>query len=368
MTLEQTVKKLLFKSPFYGIFIMGIQKQYDTTIPTACVCKSGINCQLKVNKTWWDALDDSHQVSVLLHEVMHLCFKHMLMFNEFPDKDRLNIAADCSVNSYIPDLQHEPYIYPARFNLPNAKGVKWYYENLPQDLSGFSNGMPDIDGWEDFDNLNDAETTLINKQIDYLAKNTVEHMKKSCGNIPNELQEYINGLFLKKPPVFNWKQYFRRLVGNSIISFIKSTRYRPSKRFPESPGLTLKYKPKVLVAIDTSGSVSNDELADFFTEVEHLYKSGVSVFIIEFDTRIHTKFEYKGKKTDILIGGRGGTNATEAFEYYKQHNDFSTFVIFTDGYLGLNLPKCKNVIWIISSNGKQDNYPGQTVYIPKINN
>ena len=40
----------------------------------------------------------------------------------------------------------------------------------------------------------------------------------------------------------------------------------------------------------------NGKLEDFFTEVDHLYKSGVHIDVIEFDTQIQNKFVYKALK------------------------------------------------------------------------
>ena len=45
---------------------------------------------------------------------------------------------------------------------------------------------------------------------------------------------------------------------------------RPSRRFPDSRGIKFKRKPHVLVGVDTSGSVSNEELEDFFSEIYYL--------------------------------------------------------------------------------------------------
>lgn len=249
------------------------------------------------------------------------------------------------------------------------KGTKWYWDNLLN--------HPDIQiikvlnhNWESFKDLSDTEKELVEKQIDFQAKNAAEETIKRSGwgSIPGHFQQYIKNLFKEREAVFNWKAYFRRLLGNSIQSYIKSTRYKPSKRFPDARGTILKFKPKVLVGVDTSGSVSDTELADFFTEIEHLYKSGVQVTIVEFDTRIHTRFEYKGKKTEIQIGGRGGTEATEVFNFYLANPSYSTLVMFTDGYLGISgLPKAANCVWVITSNGNHQNYPGQVCYIPKNN-
>jgi predicted metal-dependent peptidase len=201
-----------------------------------------------------------------------------------------------------------------------------------------------------------------------MAKQSAEQVQKMCGTIPGQFKDYIDGLFKAREAVFNWKNYFRRVVGNSIKSFIKSTRYRPSFRFKGQPGNVLKFKPKVLVAVDTSGSVSNEELQEFFGEIQHLYKSGVSVDVVEFDTQIQNKFEYKGAKTEIPISGRGGTDCHSTVDYYIQHREYSTLVIFTDGYLTVNdLPLCQNLIWIITSDGYRQNYPGISIYIPKQN-
>ena len=188
---------------------------------------------------------------------------------------------------------------------------------------------------------------------------------KTCGSIPGQFSEYVNGLFKQKEAVFNWKAYFRRVIGNSIKTYIKSTRYKPSFRFKGQPGTCLKFKPKIMVAIDTSGSVSTKELSDFFSEVQHLYNSGVVVEIVEFDTCVQKRFTYKGLKTDIEIKGRGGTDMTEVYNLYVAHPEFSTLVVFTDGYLDINFPRHKNMIWVISSEGKQQEYPGIAVYIPK---
>lgn len=101
LTIAQAVKKLLVIEPFYGLFLMGLNKYFDDSIPTACVRKNGINIEIAINKDYWDSLDESLEVSVLLHEVLHILFKHLFMYDDFPNKDRFNISADCMVNSFV---------------------------------------------------------------------------------------------------------------------------------------------------------------------------------------------------------------------------------------------------------------------------
>ena len=362
LTVAQAVKKLIMEDPFYGLFLMSLDRQFDNKITkTACVCRNGINIELRINEEYWNSLEDKYRISILKHEISHILFRHLWMVEDFEDADRFNIACDMEVNSYIEDIPFGWYTADL-YKYPSKCGTKWYYEHVPPQPN-----PPQNHNWKDFRNCSNAEKQLIQNQIDHIARSVAENVEKMHGTIPGCFKEYIDGLFAKRPAVFNWKSYFRRVVGNSIKSFMKSTRYRPSFRFKDQPGNVLKFKPKILVAVDTSGSISNNELIEFFSELKHLHKSGVSIDVVEFDTIIQNKFVYKGDKTKIEICGGGGTDATEAFKYYIEHRCYSTLVIFTDGCLSIDLPHAHNVVWVISSNGAHQNYPGISIYIPKNN-
>ena len=371
MDLDRAVKTLLIREPFYGLFLLNLNRYYGDKCDTACVCRNGINTELCVNKKFWDTLSDDEQLAVLHHELNHILFKHITSSEYFGDHNKFNKAADLEVNSYIPVLQKDPYYYPARFNLENNKGTKFYYENLPdepdqsQNDSGNSYDPNDSHAsWKDFQDLSDTEKQLIENQIDYQAKNAVETCQKIIGSIPGELKEYLDSLFKIKPQVFNWKAYFRRVIGNLITSELYLTRMRPSRRFPDSRGVKFKRKPHVLVGVDTSGSISDEELEDFFSEIYYLWKSGVKVTIAQIDTKIEHIEEYNGKFNKEIYG-RGGTEFTDLINYYNERKkDFSTLVIFTDGYVSLNLPSFRNGVWIITKNGQYQDYPGTTIYIP----
>lgn len=376
MDLDRAAKTLLIKDPFYGLFLLNLNRYYGDKCDTACVCRNGINTELCVNKDFWDKLTDDEQLGVLKHELGHILFKHIISSEYFADHNHFNVAADCEVNSYIPVLQKSPYCYPAHFKLANSQGTKFYYEKIPkdnefeqpQDGGGDSNSeynpQDSHSHWKDFQDMSETERKLVENQIDYQAKNTAEQCRKMIGSLPGEFKDYIDELFKQKPQVFNWKAYFRRVIGNLITSELYLTRMRPSRRFPDSRGVKFKRKPHVLVGVDTSGSVSNAELEDFFSEIHYLWKTGVKVTIAQMDTKIEHIEEYTGTfKQEIF--GRGGTEFTDLINYYNEHRkDFSTVVIFTDGYVSLNLPPFRNGVWVITKNGQHQDYPGTTVYIP----
>lgn len=376
MTVQKALKELLIVSPFYGIFLLSLRKEIvsgNHSVKTAAVGPNGLNFTLYVNEDFWKKLTDKEQLAVLTHECSHLCFFHLTEHFKASNHTLMNIAMDASINQYIQNLPAdcvtvESLSKQCGKNLELKRGAWYYYNELleyanknPKFMDQFNN-IDSHDMWPG-EEMGEAERTLYDNQIKSRLKETAEQIVKQAGKVPGELSSILEAI-KNKPPVFNWKRYFRRLIGNSITSEIQLTRMRPSKRVPDARGIRMKRKPNIMVAVDTSGSISQDDLKDFFSEIHHIWKTGVNVTVVEFDTKIQNIFEYKGQQ-NIKVHGRGGTDATSAIEYYKQHHDFSSCIIFTDGYLStFKLPICQSLIWVITKNGNKTKYPGQVIYIP----
>ena len=127
---------------------------------------------------------------------------------------------------------------------------------------------------KDFQECSNAEKQLIQNQIKGQIKTAAEQTIKIRGTIPAELQKIIDELFKPKPRIFDWKSYFRRMLGSIYDINIEKTRRKESIRFPDAAGIKHKKKVSILVAVDTSGSVSDNELKDFFSEITYIYKTG----------------------------------------------------------------------------------------------
>ena len=361
MSLEKAIKKLLIMDPFYGLFLLSINKRFDNKIPTACVCRNGIDVELLINKNFWESLSDDEELAIFQHEVLHLCHGHLTMQQNFPNKKHFNIASDANINCYIKNLP-EGAILPENYGLPGMCGTKFYYENIPEDAD---DNTLDIHDWKDFENLTEVEKKLIQNQIDHLAKRAAEQTQKMQGTIPAGLQDYIKELFKQKKRIFNWKSYFRRMLGSAQDVERKKTRKKESERFPGASGLKHKRKSNVCVVVDTSGSVSNQELVDFFSEIKYVWKAGTNVTIIENDAAIGRIYDYKGT-WDGNVTGRGGTVFNQAVDWFNEHRkDYQCVVFFTDGYADVDLNIKGQSIWVITSNGNRQKYPGYTLYIPK---
>ena len=424
-SLSKATKDLMLKEPYYGIFLIMLNKFWSSRVPTAGVSKMGINYQLEINEGFWDKLPDLHKMGILKHELLHIAFGHLSMYFKFSDKRRANTAMDMEINQYIQqgwlpgdDMTADEYkqlvdAVKAKVrqgleagltkkqanqefeNIPprgiifadyadqgwDAKaGSRYYYDKLKeaqdkkdkngttgnqaldQLLDDIENGnTPDHSTWEDFENLSEAEQKLLDKQVQKLLSDAKEQTIKKQGTVPGEIEGLIEVEEII-PPKFDWRGYIRRFTGVSTRVFTKKIRRKENRRFSDNPGMKVKMKQHMLLAIDTSGSVSNDELLEFMNEIHHIYKSGVDVTIVQCDTRITSIEKYTGE-WEMTIHGRGGTYFDPVIEYFNEHiKQFTSLVYFTDGEASASIRPKGNVLWVLSERSHMnENLPGRVI-------
>ena len=216
--------------------------------------------------------------------------------------------------------------------------------------------------WNEFDELPEAEKKLMQKQIEHQLKASAEETQKRHGNIPGELSDLIDRLLNIEPPKFDWKGYLKRFVGNSSIVYTKKLRRKYNKRYTGSPGLKIKFKNHILVGVDTSGSVNNEELKEFMSELCHMHKTGHKITVAQCDTQIGS-IEVFNPKKDWEIHGRGGTSFQPVIDHYNEKKgQYTALIYLTDGeaYTPDDCPK--NALWVLSSISDMNNeLPGRVI-------
>jgi predicted metal-dependent peptidase len=127
------------------------------------------------------------------------------------------------------------------------------------------------------------------------------------------------------------------------------SKHKPNFRFLDNPGLKHKQKRKILVAIDTSGSVSTNELVEFLAEINHISRTGTEVIIAQCDAAIKKIGKFDPKQ-DFEISGRGGTSFHPVTDYYDANwKKFNCLIYLTDGEAPAP-EKCRGpVLWVHSS-------------------
>ena len=200
------------------------------------------------------------------------------------------------------------------------------------------NGKDAVDLWEN----DETEIEYINRCIENAM------LTNQWGSVPGRFQDVIVASTLKKDNIRRKLDLFR----SSIISTDRRlTRMRPSRRYGwQQMGVIHPYVSKLLIGVDTSGSVGKEDLARFFSIVNTFFTYGIpTIDILQFDTELHFPLlALKKAKKEITVRGRGGTNFQAIIDYYKEHKEYDGLIIFTDGYAPKpKLPPNRKILWVL---------------------
>jgi predicted metal-dependent peptidase len=202
------------------------------------------------------------------------------------------------------------------------------------------------------DKLSSAERKMMEAMINESILNSVQRIKSSqYGTLPAGLQQYIDLLVESLKPNVNWRRVLRLFTASSSRTQLKNTIRRPSKRYGTTPGIKIQRKQKLLIAVDTSGSVNDDELKEFFGELYHIWKQGAEIYVVECDTAIHNHYFYNGRPPSV-VSGRGGTDFNAPLTYANEIYMPDAIVYFTDGYAAEpHVVSRKPILWMITGQG-----------------
>lgn len=403
MDFEKLCKVFMMQDPFYGIILSSLDRESckPDFCPTMCVGKVGNIFKLWYNPDFVNAFSDESVLQFIKHECLHLCLFHHFVGKEAGiDKDadshRLcNVAADFEVNSYLDrskiDNNGKDFLWASDYGFPERLGMRKYFDLIKNDSrfaapqkmqvkiggngtgsQGNSNGsqegntvevnvyvgndgkvhysFDDHDKWSE--DMTAAERAMIQQEIESMIAFAAAEVEKSQGNVPGEMAGIVEKIRKKPKPVADWRKYCRRFMGNEYTYLTKRSRRRESKRFPDAAGAKHLKKSRILVAIDTSGSVSMPEYKEFMGQILTM-KDKANFRIVECDARIQNEYEFTGKIHEQLHGG-GGTDFSPVVDMFIKHQrEYDCLVYFTDGWCDIPKNTPKDTLWVISSKGDQ---------------
>lgn len=394
----KTCIQLLLAEPFYGHYLTGVPKEISEEISTAAVgLMERQMVKLMVNSDFWDGLNEDTRYGLIKHEVLHIVFNHLITQRDYSHKRLFNIAADVVVNQYInkDQLPEGGITFERLEHYKKSHGIEWerdkdvgyYYRQLLKvqqnsnsgtgQGSGQSSDTPmrnpngDLDlsdllsednseldkhkFWEAFKELSPAEAKMLEKQMESIFKQSMIRIRGQkvhhYGYMSAGLREKLETKLASLDSVINWKRVLRLFACTSNSSFVKNTLRRPSKRYGTTPGIKVKRRNKLLVVLDTSGSIQMPEVEEFFGEIHQIWRQGSEIYIIECDVKIHKEYPYRGQLPPE-IKGRGGNDSTPPIVFANEKYRPDAILFFTDGYVPAPRidPRCP-LLWIISSSG-----------------
>jgi predicted metal-dependent peptidase len=182
--------------------------------------------------------------------------------------------------------------------------------------------------------------------------------EKARGLMPGSLIEQIKGL-LKKPEI-SWKQVLRKFVGSVPVPH-RRTKTRLNRRQPfrsDLSGQLPKRIIKLVIAIDTSGSMSTSDIEYVINEIFNIVKDyETDITIIECDAAIGKIYKAK-RVSDVQtkVSGRGGTSFIPVIEHINDSGKYrdALLIYFTDGYGDSEIPKPRTSrnMWVVLQDEK----------------
>ena len=392
--------RLLIEEPFFAALSRKIEKKENYGIPTAGVRvnpESG-HFEMAYNPDFFEGLPDNQKAGVLKHEFYHLIFDHVTTRKpEGVPHQKWNIAADLAINSHLVGELPEQCCMPGEgpfADLPLGESAEWYLANLPEDDESEgqqgdgeggegepSDGEGDDSGGQDNNNDNgngpssskpgnfddhsgwdEAASSEANQMAKERLKNAIKEAAqeasqsaKGWGSVSGEVRKEIMKRLETK---VDWRKVLRYFIKTSQRANRSSTIKRINRRYAYiHPGKKVRRQAKIAIAIDQSGSVSDEMLAAFFAELNNLAKLA-EFTVVPFDTQVDESKVYVWKKGKSQKAERvlcGGT-CFEAPTDWANNNSVDGLIILTD----MEAPKpkaCKaQRMWLTDARGASRPY------------
>jgi len=353
---------LLLKAPFFGNLATRLRlENADEWCPTAATDGR----KLYYNTEFLKKMPAKQLEFLIGHEVMHLVYDHM---GRNGDRDRrlFNCAADYCVNQDLLDQKIGEKI-PVGLYDPKYRG--WSAEEVYDDLYAKADKISiedleemlldeHLDGDEDGDGnssangegpegdgkgkgrpkLSEAEKKEIRDEIKEAVISAAQTV--GAGQLPAGVRRLIKDL---TEPQLNWRELLQQQIQSTIRADYSWA--RPSRKGWDMdailPGNDLEKEIDICVAVDASGSMSDEMLKDILSEVKGIMESynSFKLHLWSFDTEVYNATVFTAENIDEImdweVGGGGGT-LFEANWQYMVDNDIvpKKFVMFTDGYPG----------------------------------
>jgi predicted metal-dependent peptidase len=191
---------------------------------------------------------------------------------------------------------------------------------------------------------------------------------RGWGSVPADCKKAIMDAISNK---VDWKSVLRYFVKQSQKANKRSTVRKINKRYPYMhPGKKATRRAKVAIAIDQSGSVSDQMLAAFFAELNSLAKLA-EFTVIPFDTRVDESKNWVWKKGQTRKRERtmyGGTCFDAPTKFVNEKGGFDGLIVLTDMEAPKPVPCRVQRMWLTTEYHAQRPYfdpkPERLVSIP----
>lgn len=362
---------------FYGFCSHSLKENAEQTVPL----RSG---QMRIEYNPNLLLNNTHaeNTDLLKNEVIRILMKHP--YHRRPDPFEPDLALLAS-NLAIGAENPIPY------GLPPNQSFEYYYYQLYKKapeviktvaqalvLNSFSGNGNEAETNEEQQCKNQSEKNVYDSSLggaglwqeDALMEERINSLidemssSNSWGSISGKIAESIKATLKIR---IDYKKVLKNFRASVLSDKRKLTRLKPNRRTGfEYMGSKYDFTTKLLVAVDSSGSISDKSLNEFCSAINQIFKYGIkSIDLLFFDCELQgLPKEFNKAQKEFKVTGRGGTNFQAVFDYVAEHF-YDGLIIFTDGYASPPTSKVSRskIVWVCNTKDeweKHNNWMSKT--------
>lgn len=370
--IEKAKSLLILDHPFFGASVAKRPVKFTTDVPTAAMAPTG---QMYINldfvselrlDTRPDKIHVPYVIFLLAHEAMHFMLMHGIRMKG-RDPRGWNIACDKVINDLL-DHNNVGEPIPEGVYMRDARNYaeEELYDDQPSG-GGSGSGEGEDEGGIGLDDIMGGEGMTEAEVHECQAQAKIETLQnakvaKAIGKLPASLERLIEEMVKVVTP---WYDILERYMNSKIKD--DATWRRPNRRFMHSgiylPSAdTKQVMGSIVIAVDTSGSVSQDELNHFAGHINRILETCVPVkaYVVYCDARVNHVDEYDADDfpIELTMHGGGGTAFEPVFEWVDENvsDDLDCVIYLTDGWANTDFPAPEyDVIWL-STDRDADNW------------
>lgn len=347
-----------------------------------CPLRSGKG-RLEYNPTLVNPMSDNILHDLLRVEMIRILLQHPYARQPLGYPSQVLKMASDMVISPAYKLSWADLSHPEAYNLPIGQHYEWYAFRLG-DMRTAQKKEKDDETQEGVggsgekgaptNDANDEDSGTEKPSSDYtdlweedaLQSRQITDVIQSAtqwGSIPSGMVELIKKAAEGK---IDYRGVLRMFRSSVLSQKRRLTRMRPSRRFGfEQMGSHHDFTTRLLIAIDTSGSVCTENQGRYLRIITSFFKYGVQeIDVLMFDAEVQGQplslKDSQKNKQEFRVKGRGGTNFQVVINYLADHPDYSGLIILTDSFAPVpEVPPHLHtkLLWVIDNEaGYKKNY------------
>ena len=374
---------VLTQNGFFGLLLMHMKFALDENIRTAATDGERIFFDPK----FLDEISDRELVFILMHEIMHVALRHT---SRTGDRDNFlfNVACDIVINSNILQAAHmdpqsitlrkygesmhltpnkdEGYLYTAEEvyemllsggagrsrrmgkSIPGSgRGSGSSKDNAGADGTAGDGSIPGGGSGGGFQDDHSKWGTSDDEALDALWSSRIRDAAEACqarsgngrGTLPLGVERALKDLL---EPKTDWRVLLNDFVQEEVTDY---SLMPPDRRFSDSPFMLPDFNDTetlvkdILFMIDTSGSMSNEQITQAYSEIKGAidqFGGNLEGWLGFFDASVvpPEPFADEDEFKVIRPKGGGGTDFGVIFDYVRQEmadKEIASIIILTDG-------------------------------------